>query len=110
MSKSDAMRAMREARYAGTAAAVPTRRAVSAAHDASATGESGDTAGAPVTKPARAAQKRRTEPKEAERKPASPATAEPTATTGTEHCGHRSMNGRACTREAGHAEKSHRYS
>jgi len=25
-------------------------------------------------------------------------------------CGHRSMNGRACTRESGHAAKSHRYS
>ncbi|KAA1427727.1 hypothetical protein [Nocardioides antri] len=27
-----------------------------------------------------------------------------------ELCGHRSMNGRTCTREAGHAAKSHRYS
>lgn len=25
-------------------------------------------------------------------------------------CAHRSMNGRTCTREAGHAAKSHRYS
>ena len=25
-------------------------------------------------------------------------------------CGHKSMNGRACTREPGHSEKSHRYS
>ncbi len=25
-------------------------------------------------------------------------------------CGHRSINGRACTREAGHAAKNHRYS
>jgi hypothetical protein len=25
-------------------------------------------------------------------------------------CGHRSMNGRTCTRELGHAAKSHRYS
>jgi hypothetical protein len=25
-------------------------------------------------------------------------------------CGHRSMNGRTCTREFGHAAKSHRYS
>lgn len=24
-------------------------------------------------------------------------------------CGHRSMNGRTCTREKGHAAKSHRY-
>lgn len=27
-----------------------------------------------------------------------------------ELCGHRSMNGRTCTREQGHAAKSHRYS
>lgn len=27
-----------------------------------------------------------------------------------ELCGHRSMNGRTCTRERGHAAKSHRYS
>ena len=25
-------------------------------------------------------------------------------------CGHRSMNGRTCTREKGHAAKTHRYS
>ena len=25
-------------------------------------------------------------------------------------CGHRSMNGRTCTRETGHAAKNHRYS
>ena len=25
-------------------------------------------------------------------------------------CGHRSMNGRTCTRELGHAAKNHRYS
>jgi hypothetical protein len=24
-------------------------------------------------------------------------------------CGHRSMNGRSCTRDAGHAQKNHRY-
>jgi Tfp pilus assembly protein FimV len=47
-------------------------------------------------------------------------TAKPKATTvsspapqvsepGTSLCGHRSMNGRTCTREAGHAAKSHRY-
>jgi hypothetical protein len=28
----------------------------------------------------------------------------------TDLCGHRSMNGRTCTREHGHAAKSHRYS
>lgn len=52
--------------------------------------------------------------------PARPATAPtaPTAarSTGTpttapvELCGHRNMGGRTCTREQGHAAKSHRYS
>jgi hypothetical protein len=33
------------------------------------------------------------------------------ASRGTDElCGHRSMNGRTCTREHGHAAKSHRYS
>jgi hypothetical protein len=40
----------------------------------------------------------------------SPAT-EPVAPAAADgRCGHRSMNGRTCTREAGHAAKSHRYS
>ena len=38
--------------------------------------------------------------------PAAPA---PAAAT-DDLCGHRSMNGRTCTREQGHAAKSHRYS
>lgn len=45
-------------------------------------------------------------------KPATRATA-PTADAGVYGealCGHRSMNGRTCTRESGHAAKSHRYS
>ena len=37
--------------------------------------------------------------------------APPVADTPAEElCGHRSMNGRTCTRESGHAAKSHRYS
>lgn len=31
------------------------------------------------------------------------------SSAGAELCGHRSMNGRTCTREQGHAAKSHRY-
>jgi len=57
---------------------------------------------AATPKPARAAPTR----------PAKTAAAEPVAappqTEGL--CGHRSMNGRSCTREHGHAAKSHRYS
>lgn len=37
-----------------------------------------------------------------------PAKAEQPPTDGL--CGHRSMNGRSCTREQGHQAKSHRYS
>jgi hypothetical protein len=40
--------------------------------------------------------------------PAEPATAAPAADAGL--CGHRNMGGRTCTREQGHAAKSHRYS
>ena len=40
--------------------------------------------------------------------PAAPSVSAEPATPTT--CGHKSMNGRACTREAGHSEKSHRYS
>jgi hypothetical protein len=59
MSKLDAQRAIREARYASNSVSGPSRRE---------------------------------------------------APEGGERCGHRSMNGRACTREAAHSEKSHRYS
>ena len=39
-----------------------------------------------------------------------PPVAPPLASTAGDLCGHRSMNGRTCTREQGHAAKSHRYS
>jgi hypothetical protein len=82
MSKMDALRAMREAKYAANAkrsAAAPPRSAA--------------TAKAPVA-PAAA---------KAASSPAAPAADESA-------CGHRNMSGRTCTREAGHAAKSHRYS
>jgi hypothetical protein len=41
---------------------------------------------------------------------AATAAAPKAAATSTDTCGHKSMNGRACTREPGHSEKSHRYS
>ena len=89
MSKVDAQRAMREAKYARISASGPTRRQAAAAGDAPTT----PAAAAPSAKPVRA-------PK------AAPTAAAPEG----ERCGHKSMNGRACTREAGHAEKNHRYS
>lgn len=83
MSKLDAQRAMREAKYARDQA-----RAKGAAQPrVSATP-------APVAPPL--AKKNRS------------AAATPAADG--EKCGHRSMNGRTCTREQGHSEKNHRYS
>jgi len=86
MSKMDNLRAMREARYAQAAAraAKPTQAARTAK---------------PPTAPASA--------------PARPVTAAPEVPAGQETealCGHRNMSGRTCTREQGHAAKSHRYS
>jgi len=86
MSKEAALRAMREARYLErTSGAGPAARKVT-----------------PAVRPA------------ATRAPTVP-DAEPEATpdaapAGEGLCGHRSMNGRTCTREQGHAAKSHRYS
>ncbi|WP_375430708.1 hypothetical protein [uncultured Friedmanniella sp.] len=90
MSKVDAQRAMREARYAANRASGPTRREAAA---------SGDSPAAPAARTPST-------------KPAQPTKVAPdtTAAPEVERCGHKSMNGRACTREAGHAEKNHRYS
>jgi hypothetical protein len=75
MSKMDALRAMREARY--------------------------EQAAARSTKPA---PKRPTAmPPTAASDPIEP----PVSTEAL--CGHRAISGRTCTREAGHAAKSHRY-
>ena len=83
MSKMDNLRAMREAKYAEAqkrAASAPARPK------------------AAVAPPAPAATKA-TEPE-----------AEAVASADEELCGHRNMSGRTCTRERGHAAKSHRYS
>ena len=88
MSKVDAQRAMREAKYARDSASGPTRREAAAV---------GGTSIAPV---GRTPSTNLTPAAEA-----APTAAEPTP----ERCGHKSMNGRACTREAAHPEKSHRY-
>ena len=80
MSKEAALRAMREARYAERSRSAPASKPTG-----------------PAVRPV-----------------VSKASKAETAVTVTESadslCGHRSMNGRACTREAGHAAKSHRYS
>ena len=80
MSKMDALRAMREARYEQAAAR---------------------------------AGKKTTAPQVAKRPavaPAEPPRAAPAADPDPGLCGHRNMSGRTCTREHGHAAKSHRYS
>ena len=87
MSKVDAQRAMREAKYARDRASGPSRR------EAAAVGEPSPAPTAPTPRSTRA-----------------PAVAAPTAAAEGARCGHTSMNGRACTREAAHSEKSHRYS
>ena len=84
MSKMDNLRAMREAKYAESqkrAASAPARPK------------------APVAPQTPAADKKAAEP-----------VAEEAAGTDEELCGHRNMSGRTCTRERGHAAKSHRYS
>lgn len=92
MSKVDAQRAMREAKYARLKASGPTRREAAAVEGRSVAPAAVTPSAAPVKVP-KAAK-------------AAPVAAEPDG----ELCGHKSMNGRTCTREAGHPQKSHRYS
>lgn len=89
MSKMDNLRAMREARHAEGQKRAGAVTAKSAAR-------------APVA-PASPAAARKPE------KAAGPASADGGTET-EELCGHRNMSGRTCTRERGHAAKSHRYS
>jgi len=92
MSKMDNLRAMREAKYAE-------------AQKRSASAPSRPAARPPVAPPAPAA-------KGAAAPAASPSGVSPAEgdTATDELCGHRNMSGRTCTREQGHAAKSHRYS
>ena len=92
MSKLDAQRAMREAKYAAERASGPTRREAAA--------QSGVPAQAAARPSARPSARRSESAAASLAAPAQPA---------TERCGHRSMNGRSCTRDAGHSETSHRY-
>ena len=89
MSKMDNLRAMREAKYAEAqkrASSAPAR----------------PKAAAPVAPPATAAKKAATSATQPEVETGQAAT--------EELCGHRNISGRTCTRERGHAAKSHRYS
>ena len=97
MSKMDGLRAMREARYEqakkrGGTGATPAKAPTAPA----------------ASKPAKPA----TKPAAKRTRAAEPVAAAETgdAPTGVALCGHRNMSGRTCTREHGHAAKSHRYS
>jgi hypothetical protein len=82
MSKMENLRAMREARFqeAASRAAKPTVNIVRSERRA------------PLSSDSR------------------PAPADKNEAPKTAACGHRSINGRSCTRDQGHASKSHRYS
>jgi hypothetical protein len=82
MSKMDNLRAMREAKYAARGKTQGTARTVQPS----------------------------AEPKAAPVAPDLPTGEDAAAEPASGLCGHRSMNGRTCTREAGHSAKSHRYS
>ncbi|CAA9307963.1 MAG: hypothetical protein AVDCRST_MAG48-1838 [uncultured Friedmanniella sp.] len=98
MSKVDAQRAMREARYARDNPDGPVRGR----------GSTGEAPAAPAARPAtRTPSARPTADAPAD--PSSPAPGPDGAALDSGLCGHKSMNGRACTREAGHPQKSHRY-
>ena len=93
MSKMDALRAMREAKY--EAAQKAAGSGTTARRPAPASGA--------AAKPAAKA----TKPKATKAKATTPAE---TPEGAEALCGHRNMSGRTCTREQGHAAKSHRYS
>jgi len=99
MSKVDALRALREAKYAATRSRTEPTAAARAASEPG-----------PAPAPVPAARRRAPAPGARARLavvPAVPA-AEPSITD-QELCGHRNMSGRSCTRPAEHVEKSHRY-
>ena len=94
MSKMDGLRAMREARHAeATKRAAKAKPALTLVEPPVAPPLEGRAAA-----PARGTKGRAARPEPVPELPA------------PELCGHRSMNGRTCTREQGHAAKNHRYS
>jgi hypothetical protein len=98
MSKMDGLRAMREARYEQAAARVAQPKV------SEPKGSEPKASEPKARKPAAA-------PKGATRPAPAPAEAQGAAAEAESlPCGHRNMSGRTCTREQGHAAKSHRYS
>lgn len=88
MSKVDAQRAMREARYAALQAQIPAARRPAPPREQP-TAAAASVEARPTAKPL------------ARRRPA--------ADNATRLCGHRSIGNKSCQREAGHSEKAHRY-
>jgi hypothetical protein len=104
MSKMDNLRAMREARYEQAAARSPK---AAAQQTSTPTTTPTTTTTTTTTSTTKTATRVATPPA------AAPAPTAPTTTAAAEPeaalCGHRAISGRTCTREAGHAAKSHRY-
>ena len=102
MSKVDALRALREAKYAADRAAAPagTVRKAAAARPSGVTASKSGTAAESrtATRPARGSKGAVSGPSETDE-------AETEAL-----CGHRNMGGKSCTRPENHSEKNHRYS
>jgi hypothetical protein len=88
MSKVDAQRAMREARYAALQAQTPAARRPAPPREQPAA-EAPPEEALPTTNP--------------------PARRRRAADTATSLCGHRSIGNKSCQRQAGHSEKAHRY-
>ena len=104
MSKVDALRAMREARYAANRARGPAVGSAAPASVAPAAPSPGAAA------PAKKAPARRPAKSPAEPAPAEVATGGSGEVAAEQLCGHKNMTGKACRRPAGHPEKNHRYS
>ncbi|MGV8966062.1 MAG: hypothetical protein ACOH2F_07265 [Cellulomonas sp.] len=98
MSKLDAQRAMRAAKYDAAHAGAGSRPARSNAPGPD---------GAGLTAPSKAPSKARSKTAAKSRKPA--AVVPDSDEASPELCGHRSMAGKACKRPLGHSETSHRY-
>jgi hypothetical protein len=97
MSKMDGLRAMREARYAENAARAKTPAPTAKQ----------PTAKQPVAKSTTAKSTAAKKPRATATPDRAETAAAATADAGL--CGHRAISGRTCTREKGHAAKSHRY-
>ena len=90
MSKVDALRALREAKYAADRANAPS---------------SGVKRAAPAVPPAGTA----TPATKVSKIPRPAFEADPVPDVEAVPCGHRNMGGKSCSRPAGHPEKNHRY-